>query len=141
MVVYTTDGINMGSLYGSILLLTKHPRQIRVIASLLRRLRYSVTVACTEDQAIAQTATYPPFLVIVTGNHQDWSENFLLKLRSHPKMLSMTLIALADFHAPNWVYQEENPGFDGFLVSPISSEVLFFLVQSAYMRQNLCSAS
>jgi CheY-like chemotaxis protein len=131
----------MGFAPGYVLLLAKHPRQVRVLASLLRRLRYSVEVSCTEDQAIAQAGARPPFLVILTGNHQDWSPNLLARLRNQAEIQATTLVAVTDFHAPSWVHQEENPGFDGFLVNPISSEVLFFLVQSAHTRRSLCLVS
>ncbi|NJP09918.1 MAG: hypothetical protein HC866_10905 [Leptolyngbyaceae cyanobacterium RU_5_1] len=126
---------------GYILLLARHPRQARILASLLRCSRYSVAIACSEEQAVVQASEYPPFLVILTGDHQSWSQNLLNELRTHAKTQQITLVALTDFHAPSWIHQEENPGFDGFLVSPISSEVLSSLVQSAYTRQSCCSVS
>jgi AmiR/NasT family two-component response regulator len=131
----------MGWASGYILVLAKHPRQTRMLTGLLKRLHCSVEVACDEVAAIALMVARPPFLIILTGNHQDWSETLLTTLRSHSAIQSITLVIVADFHAPNWIHQEENPGFDGFLVNPISSEVLFFLVQSAYTRRSLCLVS
>jgi len=118
-----------------ILLLAQHPRQVRVLMSLLGCSRFSVQIACSEEQAVVQATEHPPFLVILAGDHQSWSQRLLRELRTQAKARAMTLIALTDFHAPSWIHQEENPGFDGFLVSPISSEVLSSLVQSAYTRQ------
>ncbi len=103
--------------------------------SLLGCSRFAVQIACSEEQAVVQATEKPPFLVILTGDHQSWSQRLLHELRTQATAQAMTLIALTDFHAPSWVHQEENPGFDGFLVNPISSEVLSSLVQSAYTRQ------
>lgn len=118
-----------------ILLLARHPRQVRILMSLLGCSRFAVQIACTEEQAVVQVNERPPFLVILAGDHHSWSQRLLCELRNQATPQAMTLIALTDFHAPSWVHQEENPGFDGFLVSPISSEVLSSLVQSAYTRQ------
>lgn len=122
-----------------ILLLAKHPRQVRFLMSLLGCSSFSVEIACSEEQAVVQAHEHPPFLVILAGDHLSWSQGLLAKLRTRADAQPVTLVALTDFHAPSWVYQEENPGFDGFLVSPISSEVLLSLVQSAYTRRTCCS--
>ncbi|MDX2244645.1 MAG: response regulator [Leptolyngbyaceae cyanobacterium bins.302] len=120
---------------GYILLLAKHPRQVRFLMSLLGRSSFSVQVACTEEQAVVQATERLPFLVILAGDHLSWSQELLHELRTQATTHPITLVALTDFHAPSWIPQEENPGFDGFLVSPISSEVLLSLVQSAHTRQ------
>ena len=120
---------------GYILLLAKHPRQVRFLLSLLGCCSFAVQIACSEEQAVVQATERPPFLVILAGDHRSWSQELLHQLRTRPRTHPTTLLALTDFHAPSWVHQEENPGFDGFLVSPISSEVLFSLVQSAHTRQ------
>lgn len=101
---------------------------------------HAVTIASNEEQAIAQVNQYRPFLVILAGDHRSWSRTLLRQLRTFGHR-PITLVALTDFHAPSWLTQEENPGFDGFLVSPISSEVLSTLVQSAHTRQVCCSIS
>ncbi len=124
-----------------ILLLAKKPQRVSVLASLLGRSSYSVVVASTEEQAIAYTTHKPPFLIILAGNHQHWSHTLLDRLRTHANIHHITLIALTDFHAPSWIHQEENPGFDGFLVTPISNEILSSLVQSAHTRHTCCPAS
>ena len=118
-----------------ILLLAKRPRQVSFLTSLLSCANFSVQVAQSEEQAMLKATEHVPFLVILAGDHLSWSQNLLHCLRSHLALHPPTLIALTDFHTPSWVHQEENPGFDGFLVSPISPEVLFSLVQSAYTRQ------
>ncbi len=129
----------MDATSSSILLLAKHPRQVRFLMSLLGCSSFSVEIACSEEQAVVQARERPPFLIILAGDHLSWSQGLLCNLRTRAGAYPVTLVALTDFHAPSWVYQEENPGFDGFFVSPISSEVLSSLVQSAYTRQACCS--
>jgi CheY-like chemotaxis protein len=123
---------------GYILLIAKQPHKVRVLLALLNHSGYSVEIAATESQAIAQTRQHLPFLIILVGNHTHWSEELLQGLRVHANNHHSTLIALTDFHAPSWIHQEENPGFDGFLVNPISIEVLSSLIQSAHTRQICC---
>jgi DNA-binding NarL/FixJ family response regulator len=129
----------MESVSGYILLLAEHPRQVRVLMSLLGCSSHSVAIACSAEQAMTQVNEKPPFLIILAGDHQNWSHTLLHELRTRANAHPITLVALTDFHAPSWIHQEENPGFDGFLVSPISSEVLSSLVQSAYTRQTCYS--
>lgn len=123
---------------GYILLLAKQPQKVNVLATLLGRSSYSVAIANTEAQAIAQLVQHPPFLIILAGNHDHWAQSLLHELRTHAKNHQITLVALTDFHAPSWIHQGENPGFDGFLVNPISSDILSSLVQSAQTRQMCC---
>ena len=123
-----------------ILLLAKQPRELYVLTSLLRYSSYSVASASSEEQALAQMTHQPPFLIILAGDHQNWSHALLQELRTFANAHRTTFVALTDFHAPRWMHQEENPGFDGFLVSPLSSEVLSSLVQSAQTRQAFCLA-
>lgn len=111
-----------------------------MLASLLRYSSYSVTSACSEEQALAQLTHQPPFLIILAGDHQNWSQAVLQELRNYASTHRTTFVSLTDFHAPRWMHQEENPGFDGFLVYPLSSEVLSSLVQSAHTRQTFCLA-
>jgi AmiR/NasT family two-component response regulator len=129
----------MESVSGYILLLAEHPRQVRVLMSLLGCSSHSVAIACSAEQAVTQVNEKPPFLIILAGDHQNWSQTLLHELRTRASAYPVTLVALTDFHAPRWIHQEENPGFDGFLVSPLSSEVLSSLVQSAYTRQTCYS--
>lgn len=124
---------------GYILILAKHPQQVNLLKSLLGYVSFSVAIAYSEEQAVFLVKKHSPFLVILTGDHHSWSQNLLHNLRTDGNTPHITLVALTDFHTPSWVYQEENPGFDGFLVSPLSSEVLSSLVHSAYTRQACCS--
>lgn len=122
-----------------ILILAKYTQQAHFLMTLLGDSRFSATIAYSEEQAIIQVKHLLPFLIILAGDHYSWSQNLLSNLRSYGNTQQITLVALTDFHTPSWVSQEENPGFDGFLVSPLSREVLLSLVHSAYMRQACCS--
>ncbi len=110
------------------------------LASVLHYSSYSIVSVSSEEQALARMTQQPPFLMILAGDHQNWSQTLLQELRVFANKHRTTFVALTDFHAPRWMHQEENPGFDGFLVSPLSSEVLLALVQSAQTRQAFCLA-
>lgn len=130
----------MSSTQSDILLLAKQSHEVCVLSSLLQDSHYSVSRTSSEEQALAQIDRKPPFLIILADDTQHWSQTLLRKLRHTAKAHRITLVALTDFRTPRWMHQEENPGFDGFLVYPLSSEVLSSLVQSAYARQALCLA-
>lgn len=128
--------------FSHILLIAQQPQSVGVdvLTSSLRQSLYSVAIANTEEQAVAQTRSNPPFLIILAGDYQNWSDSLLQELRSYATEHRTTLVAVTDTHAPSWLHQEENPGFDGFLVSPISSEVLCSLVHTAHTRQSVVIA-
>ena len=94
-------------------------------------------IVTTPDQAVDLVHQNPPCLVILQGNCRSWSQKLVHTLRAIADADSITLVALTDAHAPSWLHQDENPGFDGFLANPLSSDVLFSLIQSAVARQ-LC---
>jgi len=124
---------------GYILLLVQQPRVLGFLNELLKQCRYSVAITCSEAQAVAHTLHQPPFLIIVAGDRHHWPRLQLQELRSQANTHQITLIALTDTNAPSWVYQEENPGFDGFLVNPISIDILSSLIHSAQARQHCYS--
>jgi len=120
---------------GHILLLARKYGEVGLLASWLGSSSFSVQIAHSEEQAVDHAVQHSPFLVILAGDHHKWSQSLVCQLRTLASNRCMTLIALTDFHAPSWVMQEDNPGFDGFLVNPISNDILFSLVQSAHTRQ------
>jgi AmiR/NasT family two-component response regulator len=124
----------------NVLVLGQQFDDLHPLASVLQAIRCSVAIANSEDQAIAHANQTQPCLIILAGNHYAWSPASVDKLRGVADRWGMTLVALTDFHAPSWITQEENPGFDGFLVKPVSGDVLTSLVQSAWVRQT-CLAS
>jgi response regulator RpfG family c-di-GMP phosphodiesterase len=120
-----------------ILLLANQPSyEFRFLVSLLGNSEYAVAIADSEEQAVTVTQAHSPFLIILAGDLHRWSDQLLGQLRTCANTCrQITLVALTDFHAPSWLPQEDNPGFDGFLVSPISNEVLSSLVEAAHTRQ------
>jgi CheY-like chemotaxis protein len=118
-----------------VLVLGRQSDDLLGLESLLKRLRCSVAIASSEAQAMDQVSQDPPYLVILAGNHQNWSQALVHRLRNLGKASSITIVALTDSHTPSWLTQEENPGFDGFLVKPISGDILSSLIHSARARQ------
>lgn len=102
---------------------------------LLKQLQCPVEVVCSTDQAMTRARQLPPCLVILAGNQQYWSKSSISRFRHVADRSGMTIVALTDFHAPSWLRQEDNPGVDGFLVKPLSGDVLNSLLQSAWVRQ------
>ncbi len=120
-----------------VLLLLQKTEDLHGLESFLGRLKCAVEIVTSPEQAVDRVHHSPPCLVIVQGNYRIWSQKLVRKLRAIADVDNITLIALTDAHAPSWLHQEENPGFDGFLVNPLSSDVLSSLIQSASARQ-LC---
>ncbi|HEY9624732.1 MAG TPA: hypothetical protein V6C78_30680 [Crinalium sp.] len=125
----------MKSCQSYVLVLEQHPDDWQTLEMLLKPLRCSVVVTNSIDQAIAKISQEPPYLVILTGSHQNWSYTLVKALRAQANAVHVTIVALTDVHAPSWQYQEENPGLDGFLVKPLSRDVVTSLVQSAWARR------
>lgn len=94
-----------------------------------------MVVAHSMEQVVARVNQAVPSLVILAGNDYEWSQVLVDKLRDSTGACGVTIVALSDCHAPHWLYQEHNPGLDGFLVKPLSGDVLISLVQSAWAKQ------
>lgn len=123
-----------------ILLLSQQSQDLEGLARSLQRLDYSVAIASSPEQAVAQVSTAQPYLVILEAHQQYWSSALVETLRRTASTSQMTIVVLTDCHAPSWLPQEENPGFDGFLVKPISDDVLASLIQSAWARRTCLAA-
>jgi DNA-binding NarL/FixJ family response regulator len=99
-----------------------------------------MVVARSVDQAMAEASQTPPYLIILSGGQQNWTNTLVKKLRNVANSSDcVTIVALTDFQTSSWLSQEENPELDGFLVNPLNSDVLVSLVQSAWVRQTYCS--
>ena len=117
-----------------ILLLDQRCGADLAVQSLSNQVEGSVFIARSTAQAVARIEESIPYLVILSGTHQNWSQAFVNRLRETVKPLGTTIVALTRFHEPNWSFQEEHPGIDGFLVEPISKDVLHLLVESAVAK-------
>jgi DNA-binding NarL/FixJ family response regulator len=119
-----------------VLILAQPSDDLQMLESLLERLKCPSIVTHSPEQALAQANQDPPYLMIFAGSHPKWLQMRVNDLRSNlANAGSITIVALTDFHVPKWLHQEDNPGFDGFLVKPLSSDVLTSLLQSAWARQ------
>jgi DNA-binding NarL/FixJ family response regulator len=106
------------------------------VHSLLAQLRCPVFIAGTVEQALAKAHQTTPYLVILIGDGRNWSQSLVEQLRQGVSTAKMTIVALTDSTSPRWGHQDENPGLDGFLVKPLSGEVLTSLVESALAKQD-----
>ena len=122
-----------------VLILGGEPEDWQLLESLQCQLQCAVAIAQSEDHAMSWVKQTMPCLVILAGSYLDWSSSFVENLRCTAPHRKMTIVALTDFQAPSWLYQEENPGFDGFLVKPLSQDIMLSLVQSARARQQAYS--
>lgn len=118
-----------------VLVFDQQSDDLRTLEMLLQPLKCSVIVTNSVDQITAIVSQTHPSLVILVGNDQHCSQALANRLRSMEQMAKATIVALTDFHAPRWLHLEENSVLDGFLVKPLSEEILTSLVQSAWVRQ------
>jgi DNA-binding NarL/FixJ family response regulator len=131
----------MKSSQSYVLVLGQPSDDLQMLEALLEHLSCPMVFASSADQVVAKASQAAPYLVILAGDGQNWSQAVVNDLRSVANTYKTTIVALTDCHAPNWMHQEENPGVDGFFVKPLSRDVLTSLVQSAWARQAYCSAS
>lgn len=123
-----------------VLVLDHQPEDIQHIRKVLHRLRCPMVIAESVDQAIATALQSPPSLVLLAGHHAA-AGKLVTDLRHIAQHCGITILSLADGSTPYWLHQEENPGFDGFLVKPLDRDVMVSLLQSAWARQAMCSAA
>ncbi|XGB42209.1 MAG: hypothetical protein LVS60_19015 [Nodosilinea sp. LVE1205-7] len=121
---------------GYILVLDPEYREVQVNHCIETTVDYPVFVASSTEQAIGRLHQGLPWLVIlVINNVQDWSQLWIQQLRQIQSAADMTIVALTDSTSPQWKDWEENPDLDGFLVKPLSLDIVKSLVASAVARQ------
>ncbi|MEM8804942.1 MAG: hypothetical protein AAGF01_02700 [Cyanobacteria bacterium P01_G01_bin.38] len=124
---------------GYILLLEQQQGLAQVSQLMLSQFPYSVVIADSTDQAVAQIQQGHPYLVILSGSQHNWSETVVQRLRETVKPADVTIVALTESSEPSWSPQEEHPSLDGFLVKPLSKDVLNSVVESARVKTSLKS--
>lgn len=121
---------------GYILVLAPDPQEVLNIRAIEADLPYPVVVVRSADQAMAQVRQGHPSLVILVGhNHQTWPQALVRHLRQTSPATAITIVALTDSTSPQWNHTEETPELDGFLVKPLSADIVKSLVESANARQ------
>jgi len=126
----------MNQAHGYVLILDPNERSHPDGSGVYAQLNRPVYVAVSLDQAVAQAETNPPCLVILMGSddHPHWTQPLVRRLRQVNRTLHTTIVALTDSGSPHWDHQEDSPGVDGFLVRPLSDDVLRTLVESAFVK-------
>lgn len=116
-----------------ILLLAPQLEELDGLESLLQQLALDVEIVDTADQALAKVSQKPPCLIILQEHLR--SEAVIHQLRTIANADRITLVIVTETDSPSWLHQEQRPDVDGFLVKPLSSDVLFSLIHSASARQ------
>lgn len=122
-----------------VLLLVQRAESHHGLEVLLENLKYSVEIVSSIEQAVAKVSQIPPCLVILEGSYNNWPGALVRQLRALSRADRITIVCLSDCNSSSWPLQADNPGFDGFLVKPISSDILSSLVYAASARQFCCS--
>lgn len=103
--------------------------------------RCDVFVASSFQQAVAQAKQAAPCLVILAGDDRRWVQMQVHTLRQSTQAHQATILALTESTHPNWEPHEETPDLDGFLVKPLTTDVLTSLVQSALIKRGYSSVA
>lgn len=127
---------SLSNSHNYVLVLEQNSDDLQRLESLFQRLSCSMMVTNSADQAVARASQVPPYLIILSGSQNAWSEELIHQFRNIADACDGTILALTDSHAPSWQRQEDNPGFDGFLVKPLHGDVLVSLLQSALARKS-----
>lgn len=120
-----------------ILLMGKDSEVLRGLEVGLQKLECTVTIAPSLEQAIAKVSDSPPDLVLAAGTPQHYTSSSLSQLRDGDRHCPILIFAVS--HSPSYQPLTYNdPHFDGYLVNPVSEEVLNSLLQSAQAHQSWC---
>lgn len=100
------------------------------------RNKYAFVVATSAEDAIAEAQAKNPCLVILVGENQSWFESQVRVLRQASRTPPMTIVALTESESPRWQSSDRSLDPDGFLVQPLTDDILVSLVQSAVIKQS-----
>ncbi|MBD2103835.1 hypothetical protein [Leptolyngbya sp. FACHB-261] len=129
----------MKSPHKYVLLLNPPPEDLYNLTGLLDQINCPFAVASSLNQELGWNREGCPYLIILGSSDRHWSQIQIQRFRQQAAARgyrdSMVILALTESHATSWPTQDENPGFDGFLVKPLSADILASLVESAWVRQ------
>lgn len=97
---------------------------------------YSFIVADSADHVVEQARQMNPRLVILVGENPIWLENQVKALRQSAQTSPMTIVALSESGSPKWQSADKASDLDGFLVQPLTDDILVSLLQSAMIKQS-----
>ena len=120
------------------LVLEQQPSQdSHKLAKLLNSWRSPFIISSSPAQVLDNIRDISPCLVILVGNHRAWPHQFSRKLRLEANLLGYTILALTDAASPNWPQHEDISIFDGFLVQPLSSDILASILKTAQAKRSV----
>jgi AmiR/NasT family two-component response regulator len=121
---------------GYILVVDPQRQEMLATSSTTFDLECPVLVVNSTEQAMGRLNQGFPWLVILMmDNGQEWLRSSIQQLRQVTASTDMTIVALTDATNPEWNYGEDMPDVDGFLVKPLTLDILKSLVASAAARQ------
>ncbi|MEM6517827.1 MAG: hypothetical protein AAF892_08255 [Cyanobacteria bacterium P01_D01_bin.71] len=97
---------------------------------------YSFIVADSADHVVEHAQQLNPCLVILVGENSTWLESQVRALRQVAQTPPMTIVALTESGSPRWQSADEVLDLDGFLVQPLTDDILVSLVQSAMIKRS-----
>ena len=122
---------------GYILVVDPQHREIPAFPPTRLDLDYPVFVVNSTEQAMGRlNQGFPCLIILIIDDGQEWLRSSIEQLREMTDVRAMTIVALTDATSPEWQYDEDMPDVDGFLVKPLSLDILKSLVASATARQN-----
>jgi AmiR/NasT family two-component response regulator len=98
--------------------------------------RYTFVIATSVEHAVEEAQQKNPCLVILMGENPSWFEHQVRALRQANQMPPMTIVALTESGSPQWQSANRTFDLDGFLVQPLTDDILLSLVQSAVIKQS-----
>ena len=120
--------------HGYVLLLGGSSEASHPIYYLLRQHQCPVFVACSAAQAVARIEQSSPYLMILAGSRQNWSPALVHRLRQRVRSAEVTIVAFTEMGELGHIPREDHPDLDGFLVKPLSDEVLVSVLESALVK-------
>lgn len=96
----------------------------------------SFIVAVSPEHAVEQARQVTPCLVILVGEDHAWFKHQVNALRHSADEEAITIVALTDSTSPSWESEENLLDLDGFLVEPLTEDVLTSLVESAIVKHS-----
>ena len=106
-----------------------------ILGMLLRNEGYSVTVAYSSSDALAEAQRAAPAVVFLDIGLPDMDGYMLArKLREMPETKEAFLVALTGYVQPEDVQRAVAAGFDRHLVKPVTLPIIFELVNQAILK-------
>ena len=72
--------------------------------------------------------------MILSGSRQNWTPTLVHHLRQQARSVGVTIVALTEMGELGHRPLEEHPDLDGFLVQPLSDDVLTSVLESALVK-------